>query len=70
RGGRATDPSLTVQRQIALREMTYKRLVAMAERLSKATGRSIGPLQVGTVLLERAALEVNEKDIAEMLKVG
>ncbi len=66
-GGRATDPSLTVQRQIALQEQTYKRLVTMAERLSKATGRSIGPLQVGTVLLEHAAYEVGETEIAKML---
>jgi len=69
-GGRATDPSLTVQRQIALQEQTYKRLVTMAERLSKATGRSIGPLQVGTVLLEHAAFEVGEADIARMLVAG
>jgi hypothetical protein len=69
-GGRATDPSLTVQRQIALQEQTYKRLVVMAKKLSKATGRSIGPLQVGTVLLEHAAQEVGEADIAKMLVAG
>jgi hypothetical protein len=69
-GGRATDPSLTVQRQIALQDRTYKRLVAMAKRLSKATGRSIGPLQVGTLLLEHAAHEVGEADIAKMLAAG
>lgn len=62
-GGRATDPSLTVQRQVALHERTYKRLVAVAARLSKATGRSIGPLQVGTVLLERAAEELDDAEI-------
>ncbi|MGH7284277.1 MAG: hypothetical protein ACRELY_22345 [Polyangiaceae bacterium] len=69
-GGRATDPSLTVQRQIALHEETYERLVVLADRISKATGRSIGPLQVGTVLLERAAGEVDEKEIAKMLIAG
>ena len=42
----------------------------MAESLSKATGRSIGPLQVGTVLLEHAAFEVGEADIAKMLVAG
>jgi hypothetical protein len=69
-GGRATDPSLTVQRQIALQERTYKRLVTMAENLSKATGRSIGPLQVGTVLLEHAADEIGEAELAKMLAAG
>jgi hypothetical protein len=69
-GGRATDASLTVQRQIALHERTYKRLVSMAESLTKATGRSIGPLQVGTLLLEHAADEVAEADIAKMLEAG
>jgi hypothetical protein len=69
-GGRATDPSLTVQRQIALQEQTYKRLVVMAKKLSKATGRPIGPLQVGTVLLEHAAHEVGEADLAKMLAAG
>ncbi len=69
-GGRATDPSLTVQRQIALQERTYKRLVAVAARLSKATGKSIGPLQVGTVLLEHAAAELNDADIVRMLATG
>jgi hypothetical protein len=69
-GGRATDASLTVQRQIALHERTYKRLVTMAERLSKVTGKSIGPLQVGTVLLEHAADEVGDADIVKMLVAG
>jgi hypothetical protein len=69
-GGRATDPSLTVQRQIALQERTYKRLVTIAERLSKATGKSIGPLQVGTVLLEHAADEVGEEELVKMLAAG
>jgi hypothetical protein len=69
-GGRATDASLTVQRQIALQERTYKRLVTMAERLTKATGKSIGPLQVGTVLLERAADELDEADLVKMLAAG
>ena len=69
-GGRATDPSLTVQRQIALQERTYKRLVTMAERLSKATGRSIGPLQVGTVLLEHAADAIGEAELVKMLAAG
>ncbi len=69
-GGRATDPSLTVQRQISLQDETYKRLVAVAGRLSKATGKSIGPLQVGTVLLEHAAAELDEAAIAKMLATG
>ena len=69
-GGRATDASLTVQRQIALHEKTYKRLVHMAARLSKATGRSIGPLQVGTVLLEHAANELDDADLVKMLAPG
>lgn len=69
-GGRATDPSLTVRRQITFQERTYERLVAMAEKLSKATGRSIGPLQVGTVLLEHAADEVGEAELAKLLSAG
>lgn len=69
-GGRATDPSLTVQRQIAMQERTYKRLVTVAARLSKATGKSIGPLQVGTVLLEHAADEMDDADIVKMLASG
>ena len=69
-GGRATDPSLTVQRQISLQDRTYKRLVAVAERLSKATGKSIGPLQVGTVLLEHAADEMDDDAIVKRLATG
>ncbi len=69
-GGRATDPSLTVQRQVAMQERTYRRLVAMAKTLSKATGKSIGPLQVGTLLLEHATEEVGEADLAKMLAAG
>jgi hypothetical protein len=69
-GGRATDPSLTVQRQIALQERTYKRLVIVAARLSKAMGKSIGPLQLGTVLLEHAADEMDDTDIVKMLATG
>lgn len=69
-GGRVTDASLTVQRQIALRERTYDRLVTAAARLSKATGRSIGPLQVGTVLLEHAAEQLDDEELAKMLATG
>ncbi len=69
-GGRATDRSLTVQRQIALRAKTYKQLVTMAARLSKTTGKAIGPLQVGTVLLERAAEEMNEDQLVKILAAG
>ena len=69
-GGRATDASLTVQRQIALQERTYKQLVTVAARLSKATGKSIGPLQVGTVLLEHAAEQLNDADLVKLLAAG
>ena len=69
-GGRASDASLTVQRQIALQERTYKQLVAVAARLSKATGKSIGPLQIGTVLLEHAAEQLNDADLVKMLAAG
>ncbi len=69
-GGRASDASLTVQRQIALQERTYKQLVTVAARLSKATGKAIGPLQIGTVLLERAAEQLDDADLAKLLAAG
>jgi hypothetical protein len=69
-GGRATDASLTVQRQIALRPRTYEQLIAVAARFSEATGKSIGPLQVGTLLLERAAEQLDDAELAKMLAAG
>jgi hypothetical protein len=43
------------------------RLLVLADRVSKARGRSIGPLQVASVLLERAAELVDERELGELL---
>jgi len=67
-GGRATDPSWTERRLVPLRPSTLKRLEALTESLRRLAHLSIEPLQLGALLLERAAEQASDEDAQELAR--
>jgi hypothetical protein len=63
-GGRPTDPSWTVSRQVPFKEVSWERLRAVADEVGRV-GPRVGPAQVAALLVERS-LE-DETDWREVL---
>jgi len=67
-GGRATDPAWTERRQVPLTSGTLSRLESLAESIRRLAHLSIEPLQLAALLRERAAEQVSEDDIEELVR--
>jgi DNA-binding transcriptional MerR regulator len=52
-GGRPTDPSWTVTRQVPFKAETWEELKSAAEKLGNR-GRRVGPAQIAAILVERS----------------
>ena len=61
RGGRPTDPQWTERRLVPLAPETLTRLSQIAKKLHDEQGIAISPLQLAALLLEHAAVEVDER---------
>jgi len=61
RGGRPTDPQWTERRLVPLAPETLTRLSQIAKKLHDEQGIAITPLQLAALLLEHAAVEVDER---------
>jgi DNA-binding transcriptional MerR regulator len=69
-GGRPTDPSWTVSRQVPFKESTWKQLQATAEKLG-VEGRRVGPAQIAAILVEQGLGQSSQPDRwSEVLKVS
>jgi hypothetical protein len=67
-GGRATDPTWTETRQVRLAPKTLHQLGKLSEKLSRKEGISIAPLQLAALLLEHAALSVDEGSVGRLAR--
>jgi len=65
-GGRATDPSWTQRRLLPMSPRTLAELEHLADRISKQRRQQINPMQVASLLLERAMNQLNEAGTAEL----
>ena len=66
-GGRPTDPSWTVSRQVPFKEESWARLQDIASEVG-ALGRRVGPAQVAALLVENSLQEWNDALWHEALK--
>jgi hypothetical protein len=67
-GGRATDPSWTERRQVALTQGTLQRLEALTRSIRELAHLSIEPLQLAALLLERAAQQASEEEAEDLVR--
>lgn len=67
RGGRGTDPAWTERRLLPLAQQTLRRLEQLSEQLGKQ-GVAATPLQVAALLLERAVIDVDAGDVADLAR--
>ena len=67
-GGRSMDPTWTEQRLVRLTPSTLKKLEAIAERATTLGGTPVAPLQVASLLLERATEESTAHDRATLAR--
>lgn len=58
-GGRPTDPSWTVTRQVPFKDDSWTRLQGLADEVG-ATGRRVGPAQVAALLIENSLEELDD----------
>lgn len=65
-GGRPTDPSWTVSRQVPFKEDSWVRLQDLASEVGVA-GRRVGPAQVAALLIENSLDEFEEEHWQEVL---
>jgi hypothetical protein len=65
-GGRPTDPSWKVSRQVPFKEESWERLQDIASRVGES-GRRVGPAQVAALLLESSLEEMEDAHWQEAL---
>lgn len=65
-GGRPTDPSWRLTRQVPFREESWSRLQGIAEEVG-ASGRRVGPAQIAAVFVEERLDEMEEAHWLEVL---
>ncbi len=65
-GGRPTDPSWKVSRQVPFKEESWERLQHIASEVG-ASGRRVGPAQVAALLLENSLEEIEDAQWQEAL---
>ena len=65
-GGRPTDPSWKVSRQVPFKEESWERLQHIASEVG-ASGRRVGPAQVAALLLENSLEEIEDAQWQEVL---
>ncbi len=66
-GGRSTDPAWTERRLVPLAPETLERLERLAKVMSRH-GIAVSPLQVAALLLQRAAVEVDDDEIEALAR--
>lgn len=66
-GGRPTDPTWTMARQVPFKEESWAQLQGLATDVG-ASGRRVGPGQVAALLIEKGLQELEEKEWAETLE--
>ncbi len=66
-GGRPTDPSWKVSRQVPFRPESWERLQDIAGEIG-ASGRRVGPAQVAALLLENSLEEIDDARWTEALE--
>ena len=69
-GGRATDPSWTARRQVALAPQTLERLEELSAKLSEHGDVKIAPLQLAALVLEKAVEGLTDKDLGKLTGPG
>jgi hypothetical protein len=67
-GGRATDPRWTERRLIPLAPGTLRRLEAITSTLGRGGGRSVGPMQLAALLLEKTTEQLDAVEFERLLR--
>ncbi|HUP71021.1 MAG TPA: hypothetical protein VM142_14600 [Acidimicrobiales bacterium] len=68
-GGRPTDPTWTVSRQVPFKEDSWARLQGLASEVGVA-GRRVGPAQLAALLIEKSLEELEEAQWQEVLQAS
>jgi hypothetical protein len=69
-GGRPTDPSWSLRRQIPLSPETLERLDDFAREIRKRRDVHVEPMQIAALILEKGALQLSGAELVELLSEG
>ena len=67
-GGRPTDPRWTERRLIPLTNATLRRLEEITTKIRRYRRRSVQPMQLAALLLERATEQLDDREIEMLLR--
>ena len=67
-GGRATDPSWNLRRQIPMTEETLHHLEALARKIEEHAQVPIAPMQLAALILEMSAAQLSEREAESLVR--